>query len=188
MSTARSAAAIAVLITCAGQALAMPAVPRQSPDFSVYEPAAKQTVRISDLKGKVVVIEFMFLQSAHCLRVAQMLNDLHKELGPRGLQPVGIVFGPNMSQSAVTSFVQYFKLGYPVGYASTEQVDGYMGRGAKEVLNIPQIVVIDRAGMIRAQNGSKYDTALENEGSLRELLERLLKESTPGTEKTKKKE
>jgi peroxiredoxin len=168
---------MAMLLACAGYAPAMPTAPRRSPDFSVYEPAAKQTLRISSLKGKVVVIEFLFLQSAHCLRVAQMLNDLHKELGPRGLQPVGIVFGPNMSEAAVTSFVQHFKLGYPVGYATTEQVDSYMGRGAKEVLNVPQIVVIDRVGMIRAQNGSKYDLALENESALRDLLDRLLKEN-----------
>ncbi len=167
----------AVLLACGGEAPAMPTAPRRSPELIVYEPAAKQTLRISDLKGKVVVIEFLFLQSAHCLRVARMLNDLHKELGPRGLQPVGIVFGPGMSEAAVNSFVQYFKLAFPVGYATTEQVDGYMGRGAKEVLNIPQIVVIDRSGFIRAQNGSRYDLTLENESSLRDLLDGLLKES-----------
>lgn len=44
----------------------------------------------------------------------------------------------------------------------------------KETLNIPQIVVIDKAGVIRAQNGGQYDPNLENENSLRSLLLGLL--------------
>jgi hypothetical protein len=45
------------------------------------------------------------------------------------------------------------------------------------VLNIPQIVVIDRAGMIRAMSGAAGgDPRLEDESSLRSLIEGLLKE------------
>jgi thiol-disulfide isomerase/thioredoxin len=160
-------------------ALAAPAAPRRSPEFSVHDPSGKQTLQLSGFKGKVVAIEFLFLKSAHCLRVAQTLDKLHKELGPRGFQPIGIVFGPD-GESAVAGFSRYFKLTYPVGYTSTDDVDRYLGRGKNEVLNIPQIVVIDRAGMIRAQNGSKYDPALENEDSLRKLLDGLLAEKVPG--------
>jgi len=47
-------------------------------------------------------------------------------------------------------------------------------------LNTPQVIVIDRAGMIRAQSGGKGgDPALENENSLRTLLDTLLKEEIP---------
>ena len=55
-----------------------------------------------------------------------------------------------------------------------------MAREPKETLNIPQAVVIDRAGVIRAQSGGKGgDPALENENSLRTLLEPLLAEKAP---------
>ena len=171
--------AMAVLLALTAAALAAPSAPRRSPELNIYEPSGKQTLQLSGFKGKVVVIEFLFLKSAHCLRVAQTLDKLHKELGPRGFQPIGIVFGPD-SGSAVTSFSRYFKLTYPVGYSSADDVDRYLGRGKNEVLNVPQIVVIDRAGMIRTRNGSKYDVALENEDSLRTLLDGLLKEKVPG--------
>ncbi len=171
--------AMAVLLALTAAALAAPSAPRRSPELNIYEPSGKQTLQLSGFKGKVVVIEFLFLKSAHCLRVAQTLDKLHKELGPRGFQPIGIVFGLD-SESAVASFARYLKLSYPVGYAATGEVDGYLGRDKNEVLNIPQIVVIDRAGMIRAQNGSKYDLALENEDSLRNLLDSMLKENVPG--------
>jgi hypothetical protein len=113
-----------------------------------------------------------------------MLNTLHAELGPRGFQPVGVVFDPpnsvNTGGQALTSMVDYFKLTYPVGYSSKADVDSYLGRAPKEILKIPQIVVIDRAGMIRATTGGAGgDSKLEDENSLRTLIDSLLKENVP---------
>jgi hypothetical protein len=48
--------------------------------------------------------------------------------------------------------VDYVKLTYLVGYSSKSDVDSYPGRSRNQVLNIPRIVVIDRAGMIRASS------------------------------------
>jgi hypothetical protein len=128
------------------------------------------------------VMEFLFIRSEHCLRVATTLNRLHRELGPRGFQPVGVVFDPpngaNASVPSLALMVDYFKLTYPVGYSAKADVDSYLGRTGKEILNIPQIVVIDRAGMIRATSGGAGgDPKLEDENSLRELIDHLLKES-----------
>jgi len=161
-------------------------VPRKSPEFTIVEPSGKQTL-LSSFKGKVVVIEFLFIQSPHCLRVAQTMNKLQNELGPRGFQPVGIAFGPDATGPMVTYLVDYLKLTYPVGYASSEQVDAYLDRHGHEILNVPQVVVIDRSGVIRALSGGKGgDPKLENEGSLRTLIDSLLKESPPAgnTKKT----
>lgn len=156
-------------------------LPRKSPDFTIAEPSGKN-VQISSLKGKVVVMEFFFLQSNHCTRVAKMLNDLSKEMGPRGFQAVGVVFDPpNAPEShglLVAPAVDYFKLTYPVGYSSKAEIDTYLKRQPREVLNIPQVVVIDRSGMIRAMSGGAGgDPRLEDENSLRTMIEGLLKEN-----------
>ncbi|HJX84678.1 MAG TPA: TlpA disulfide reductase family protein [Candidatus Angelobacter sp.] len=164
-------------------ALALPPdpIPRKSPEFTITEPSGK-TILLSSLKGKVVVIEFLFLKSVHCMHMAQTLNTLNSELGARGLQSIAIAF-PAPSSDAngpmVTDFVQSLKLTYPVGYTTKENVDRYFGRTGNEMLGIPQVVVIDRAGIIRAQNGPRYNPILENHDSLRNLLEALLKESPP---------
>ena len=137
---------------------------------------------LSSFRGKVVVIEFLFLGSQHCMRVAMAMNRLYSELGSRGFQPVGIAFGPNADAANTYLVAQSFKLGFPLGYTNNEDVDGYLGRGKDDILNIPQVVVIDRAGMIRAQSGGRPgDPRLENEDSLRSLLDSLLKEN-PGTD------
>ena len=172
---------IVLILLLTGSTLAVPSapVPRKSPDFTINEPGGKTTM-LSSFKGKVVVMEFLFLGSQHCLRVAATINKLYGELGPRGLQPVGIAFGPKADAANTYLVAQTWRLNYPVGYSDQENVDTYLARGKDDVLNIPQVVVIDRAGMIRAQSGGRPgDPKLENEDSLRTLLNGLHKETPP---------
>jgi peroxiredoxin len=175
----RTLTSIIVLLMMTGTSLTAPpaTVPRKSPEFAIIEPGGKTTM-LSSFKGKVVVMEFLFLGSQHCMRVAGILNKLYRELGSRGLQPVGIAFGREADAANTYLSTQTLKLTYPVGYAGADEVDSYLARGKDDILNIPQVVVIDRAGMIRAQSGPKPgDPKLENEDSLRTLLESLLKEN-----------
>ncbi len=164
-------------------ALPTVAVLRKSPEFTIADSSGK-TTQLSSFKGKVVVMEFLFVKSPHCMRVAATLNKLNNELGARGFQAVGIVFDPPNAGSSgaqlLPAVVDYLKLTYPLGYASKDDVDNYLGRKGNETLNIPQVVVIDRAGMIRATSGGKGgDPALEDENSLRNLIDGLLKEQRP---------
>lgn len=162
-------------------------LPRKSPDFTISEPSGQNT-KLSSFKGKVVVMEFFFLQSNHCTRIAKMLNELTKEMGPRGFQAVGVVFDPPSAPEShgrlVAPAVDYFKLTYPVGYSSKIEIDTYLNRQPREVLNIPQIVVIDRAGRIRAMSGGVGgDPRLEDENQLRAMIDGLLKENTTVADK-----
>jgi peroxiredoxin len=161
-------------------AVSSPTLPRQSPELSINEPGGKTTM-LSSFKGKVVVLEFLFVRSQHCIRVAQVLNQLQQELGPRGLQSIGIAFdAPNAAATGgeyLSAVAQSLKLTYPVGYAQRAGVDTYLGRAGNEMLSIPQIVVIDRAGTIRAATGGQTNPSLEDVNALRALLEPLLKES-----------
>jgi peroxiredoxin len=153
---------------------------RKSPEFTIADSSGK-TTQLSSFKGKVVVMEFLFVKSQHCMRVAAVLNKLHNELGSRGFQAVGIVFDPPNAEGTgaqlLPAVVDYLKLTYPLGYASKDDVDNYLGRSGNEILNIPQVVVIDKAGMIRATSGGRGgDPTLEDENSLRTLINGLLKE------------
>jgi peroxiredoxin len=169
-----------------GSALAAssPTLPRLSPELSINDLGGKATM-LSSFKGKVVVLEFLFVKSQHCLRVARLLNQLQQELGPRGLQSVGIAFdAPNATVTGgeyLNAMVQSLQLTYPVGYAQRAAVDAYLGRSANDMLSIPQIVVIDRTGTIRAATGGQTNPSLEDVNALRILLEPLLKESAPNS-------
>ena len=74
--------------------------------------------------------------------------------------------------------VDYLRLTYPVGYSAKADIDSYLGRTGNEILKIRQIVVFDRAGTIRATSGGVGgDPRLEDQNSLRDLIDHLLKES-----------
>lgn len=156
------------------------AVPRVSPEFIINQPSGSTTL-LSSFKGKVVMMEFLFLRSEKCLNLARTMNKLNQELGPRGFQPVAIAFPAPQSDanaSLVGYMANYFKLTYPVGYADKSNVDQYLSRGEKDLLRIPQVVIIDRKGMVRAQTGMD-NPQLEDETSLRALIDGLLKENAP---------
>lgn len=172
-----------LIVVLALTVVALPAapqdVPRKSPELIIAEPSGKTTL-LSSFKGKVVVIEFLFIQSEHCIRVAKMLNRLNTELGASGFQAVGIVFDPptgGASGRLIPALVAELKLTYPVGYATKFEVDHYLDRAEREVLNIPQVIVIDRSGMIRAASGrAGGNPALEEPESMRGTIDVLLKE------------
>lgn len=182
------------LVVLVGVALATPggtppaggAPLRTSPELQIREPG-KPTVLLSSFKGQVVVVEFLFVRSPHCLQVARVLNKLHGELGSRGFQPVGIVFDPptgsTAGSQAVSFMTQYLGLTFPVGYAVKDEVDSYLGRAHNEILNIPQLVVIDRNGAIRASTGGRgSNSTLEDEETLRSLINNLLQERGSGAD------
>lgn len=171
--------ALICILAISAPALSTAPVPRKSPELTISVPLG-QTTLLSSYKGKVVVVEFFFIASEHCMHVAQVLNKLGRDVGPRGFQPIGIVFDPprvpTSAEKVLPSLVNYFKLAYPVGFASKAEVDSYFGREGNEILRIPQMVVIDRTGVIRATSGPKGNPSLEDEASLRSLVETLLKE------------
>jgi hypothetical protein len=47
--------------------------------------------------------------------VAQMIDKLHKELGPRGIQALGIAFDNDINGKKVTAFAQQLGITYPIG-------------------------------------------------------------------------
>ncbi|HEX3396863.1 MAG TPA: TlpA disulfide reductase family protein [Steroidobacteraceae bacterium] len=180
MSLPTLAAALLGLTLLGSQcALAAPPLPRQSPEFSIKAPDG-ETTQLSGFKGKVVVLEFLFVRSQHCIRVAQTLNQLQGEMGARGLQAVGVAFdAPNAAVTGgeyLSAMTAALNLTYPVGYAEKQSVDTYLGRTGNELLSIPQMVIIDRTGTIRAVTGSQTNPALENPDALRTLLASLLAE------------
>jgi peroxiredoxin len=164
-------ASFVTLLMLGAAALAISPVPRKSPEFAIVEPSGKQTL-LSSLKGKVVLIEFLMTNCPHCARASATIGKLHQEFGPRGFEPIGIAFQPGLTPKMVTDFAGQFHISYPIGYSSPKEVDSYLGRSVMERLMVPQIVVIDRHGVIRAQS----DRNLEEEGYLRTLIEKLLRE------------
>ncbi len=157
-------------------------VPRPSKEFTIVLPSGKQTL-LSSYRGKVVMLAFMFTTCPHCQALSKVITKLQGELGPRGFQAVGAVFNDevntpnNASNAQVTaSFVSQFQVGFPVGYAPRNSVLSYLGVSDVESWVVPQIAIIDRKGVIRAQSESRGSAELQTEIFLRKYLGELLDE------------
>jgi len=171
----RLLASAAAFLALTVSAIATPPVPRKSPEFTVTDPAGKQ-ILISSLKGKIVVMPFMFTTCPHCQREAQMLTKLQKEFAARGVVMLGTVFN-DASGPLAAQFVKEFNIGFPVGWASRDSVTSYLGLSVMDRWVVPQVAILDRKGNIVAQSVATGTPELQDEAYLRNFIEKLLKES-----------
>lgn len=162
-----------VLAALAAVSLAAADVPRPAADFTVRMANGKD-FKLSDHKGKVVVVEFLLTTCPHCQQASQEINKVYRDLGPQGLQPVGVAVN-DMANMLVGDFVKQFNLDFPVGWSLRDPVVNFLQHPVMMAMNFPNLVIIDRNGQIRHQfpGGDKFfDNAEKN---LREAILPLLK-------------
>jgi cytochrome c biogenesis protein CcmG, thiol:disulfide interchange protein DsbE len=119
------------------------------PDYRHGEPSLRGTpehdfaltldgksTRLSDLRGRVVLLNFWFSSCPPCIEEAPALNQLQKEIEPRG----GTVLGVNVDedQAAYDKFLQQYNVDYPtfrdpsknipLAYGTTMYPDTYVIR------------------------------------------------------------
>ncbi|HSP70423.1 MAG TPA: TlpA disulfide reductase family protein [Bryobacteraceae bacterium] len=175
-------ALLALFITLGVSVQAAAPVPRPSKEFTVAVPGGQQ-ILLSSLKGKVAVVQFLFTWCPHCQAFSKILTQLNNEYSSRGFQALGVAFDdddpktPPLKDKAVAYGQQY--AGFPVGAANRSTVFGYLGLSELQRIGVPQIVVIDRKGVIREQSPGEGGGPLGDPAHLKPLIESLLAEGAP---------
>ncbi|SRR5579883_440402 len=159
-------------------------VPRKSPEFTITEGPGKEEL-LSSYRGKVVVLAFVHTTCIHCQQFSALLVKLHKELGPKGFQPIDVAWN-NGAQMLVPGFVKQIGIDFPVGYSDWDPIMSYLGFSVMDRPVVPLVVVIDKKGNIRAQSPPQGDPNLQDEAKLKSLIESLLAEGS-STSAAKKK-
>ena len=147
-------------------------LPRQSPEFVINLPSGEKQL-LSKYRGKVVLIEFLHTTCSHCQHTAGEFSKLQNEFGSRGLQVLGIAFN-EMSNMLAADFIRDFKPAFTVGWANRDPAMVYLGISPIERFVVPQVVLIDRRGVIRQQTPPLGDANLQDEKFLRVKIEELL--------------
>ncbi|MDZ4802262.1 MAG: TlpA disulfide reductase family protein [Bryobacteraceae bacterium] len=168
----------------AGLALALtPAfsgeIPRKAPELVIPMADGSQKL-LSSYRGKVVVLQFIFTTCSHCQQSCMLLSRLEKEYGAKGLQPLALAWN-DMAKMFVPDFIKEFKITFPVGYADRNVVNSFLQNPPSESLHVPQLVFIDRKGMIRMQSLPRNDNATGTEANIRTMIEKLLAEKAGPT-------
>lgn len=138
-----------------------PLVGKPAPDFllpyvSPRERGREQ--RLSDLQGKVVVLDFWASWCVPCRAQTPVLERVASQLGPDKLLVLGV--GTSDERGAIARFLDE----HPPGYASVYDDQG-MASSAYRVQGLPTLVVIDRDGTVRA-----LATGLADEAELGRLV------------------
>jgi peroxiredoxin len=167
-----------IVLGLAGEVLAQSPVPRPGQELS-FTLASGEKTSLTAYAGKVVVVQFLFTTCPHCQATSRSYSKLQDELGSRGLQIVGVAFNEEAERNPdmIRSYVDSNGVRFPVGVVPRESVLKYLGISVMSRFNVPQVVVIDRKGVIRAQSDLLGSDELMDEARFRPLLEGLLEEA-----------
>lgn len=158
-------------------------VPRKAPELAFTIPGEGQRL-LSQYRGKVVALEFIMTTCPHCQAASKEMTKYQEEFGKRGLQVIDLAInaldgmgGTSEAEEMVTRFKTTFAVGFPVGYVPRAQMTTFMGFSLLDRMVVPQLVLIDRKGIIHYQtpatSGPAWDAVMK-EPALRQHLEELL--------------
>jgi len=169
----------ACLVLAAAALLQAQEIPRPAQDY-VITLVNGSTTSVSKYKGKVVAVEFLLTTCSHCQRTSKALTAAYKEFGPKGFQPLGIAINENPD---VPRFIQDMGVSYPVGTGPRENVYSFLQHSVMSPnLMMPQLVFIDRNGIVRAQYDGNADFFKDEDKNLRAMIVKLL--ADPATKTT----
>jgi thiol-disulfide isomerase/thioredoxin len=168
--------AILVSLSAASALIAMAAEPpRPSPPLTIERPGAP-AVHLSQYRGKVVALAFIFTTCSHCQDLTRLLGPLSREYALRGVQVLECAFNDD-AQPNMAAFLQQFQPPFPVGWTSRAAAMAYLQRSILDTkpLYVPHMVFLDRRGIIRADYPGESDFFKDPATNIRAELEKLLK-------------
>jgi thiol-disulfide isomerase/thioredoxin len=134
---------------------------KEAPAFSTDFAINANKATLTDLKGKVVLIDFWAVWCGPCVAVFPELSRLHRDYGPKGLEVVGVTryyknrdfkdgklvaakepLKPEQEQEMLKAFARHHKLPYRI-QTSEDAFKAY------KITAIPSAVLIDKKGTVQ---------------------------------------
>lgn len=133
-----------------GKATETKALPA-APDFEVSALDGK-VIKLSALKGKVVVIDFWATWCGPCVYEIPGFINLYNKYNKKGLEIIG--FSVDRDRQAVFDFVKNKGVNYPIAFADDELQEKFGG-----IQGLPTTFFVDKAGRIAGRVVGARDEA-----------------------------
>lgn len=108
------------------------------------------TFKLSDFRGKVLVVDFWATYCPPCVRQVPRLAELSKKYRDKGLEVVGLTSDDRADQERVVEFLKKAGAEYTVGYDNQWLSSAFL-KGTEDETGqppIPQLFVISREGRV----------------------------------------
>jgi peroxiredoxin len=136
---------------------------RDAPDFTLKDADGK-TVRLSDYKGKVVLLDFWATWCGPCRVEIPWFMEIERQNKDKGFEVLGVAMDPE-GWEAVKPFLTEMKMNYRVVVGNDSTAQEYGGVDA-----LPTTFLIDREGKIAAIHIGLADRR-DFEDGVQELLQ-----------------
>ena len=113
-----------------------------APDFAL-ESLNGETVRLSDFRGKVVLVNFWATWCGPCKILTPWLVDLQNQYRPQGLEIIGIALDEDATKAEIAEFADKERVNYAVLIGNEKVAESYGGVPA-----MPDTFFISRDGQI----------------------------------------
>jgi thiol-disulfide isomerase/thioredoxin len=168
-------------------------VGKEAPDFTADFAVGGKAIKLSDLKGKVVLVQFWEVRSGDSAATFPKLRDWHKAYKADGLEIVGVTFynsdfderltldkgtgkvkdrpkaSKETDQALLRDFAAHHKLSHLL--VALPKDDALKINDIYVVNGLPQFVLIDRSGVVRMiRVGNREATLTELEAEIKKLL------------------
>lgn len=139
--------------------------PRRAPGFALADTKAK-LYDLYDYRGKIVLLEFMQTNCAHCAAFTNVIKKIQQKYGDK--VAILAVANPPDNGNTVNQFIAGHQITYPVLFDMGQVAYSYVLKGS---VDLPQVFLIDSKGMIYSQFGYSPMTRdiFEGNGLLNEI-------------------
>jgi len=147
---------------------------RPAPAFNMLR-VNQPPIRLSQYRGKVVVLAFILTTCGHCQQLTVELNRVAREYAARGVQVVECAFNGD-AVLTMPDFLQRFEPPFPVTYSTPVAVSVFLHKSIfdPEPVRVPIVVLIDRAGNIQEEIPSENEFYQNPGRNLRVRLDQML--------------
>jgi thiol-disulfide isomerase/thioredoxin len=143
--------------------LVLPGTPVSNPGSQIVPPDYDvptidgRTIKLSDYRGKVLVMDFWATWCPPCRQETPQLARIAREHRARGVEVIGMHIDDRgrSTPEAIRKFVADYGINYTVGMANDDMFTSYLGT---EDDVIPQTLVFDRQGRMVLHMSSYSDS------------------------------